>query len=291
MNVRFDFSEIINQVNDGLNSGIMDGMSEKIDFYKSAKTAADQYEKIYHCTNAEAFVSIIKNKEFWLSNLSEVNDSDETKKIDDSRFKDKIFVDCFTYEDNIHHEHWKEYGADGVLFSVKKKWFEKKNAEGIEAGRTQIYSSRELAFKKAKSDWEKGLTYIPRFYIVGFSFLKVFYDDSLVIKMKEANSYYAVTFSPIAGILKNVKGLCERNGKPKYIKDWSDEKEIRLRVIIISDTGEDKILPFKKIAVKLTDDCFDELEIRFSPFLSPGKKEKIKKEVEVLLPNSKLAFL
>lgn len=101
--------------------------SDNLSFAREAKSNAKQYELLYHCCSMEALLSIIKNKEFWLSNLTCVNDHEECEKVNVAEFKNSFFVACFTYEDNVPDDNWEEYSAydTGVLFSVKFDWFKR----------------------------------------------------------------------------------------------------------------------------------------------------------------------
>lgn len=88
--------------------------------------AAKSYEWLYHCTNSKAFLSILKNREFWFSNLNNVNDKDEVARIDDKAYEKAFYIGSFTYNNNIPDEHWKEYANEnGVLIGVKKHWFKR----------------------------------------------------------------------------------------------------------------------------------------------------------------------
>ena len=67
------------------------------DILNSSKQEAKEYNKLFHCTSAEALLSIIKYREFWLNSLKWVNDKDEKKRIDVPKFENSYYVACFTY--------------------------------------------------------------------------------------------------------------------------------------------------------------------------------------------------
>ena len=48
-----------------------------LEFVRKSKDEAKKYEWLYHCTSVEALISVIENREMWLSNLKVVNDKEE----------------------------------------------------------------------------------------------------------------------------------------------------------------------------------------------------------------------
>ena len=92
---------------------------------------------------------------------------------------------------------------------------------------------------------------------------------------------------------KKTSGLCERFGRDPYPKDWSSEKEIRLKIGIWQGAHVDKKLDFffPKIAVKLSPDAFDAFDIRFSPDFDDERKITYLEELCTLLPDSEINIL
>lgn len=107
-----------------------DNMAENLQFVRNSKELAKTHEWLYHCTTASALRSILKNREFWLSNLKCVNDEEEIARIDVPEYENKYYVCCFTYDPQIPDIHWKEYGSeeDGVLIGIKANCFLKKQS-------------------------------------------------------------------------------------------------------------------------------------------------------------------
>lgn len=272
--------KIQNEVDD--NDTINDTIQDEL--VKECEKSASKYDVLYHCTNIEAFMSIIENREFWLSSLNDVNDKKEIETIHDDDFKDKFFVSCFTYDRNIDKEHWKEYGENGILFSVKKKWFNNKLYGLYTDGKREvIYESHKTATHAMQL--QKPGEY---FFSVGYNkFLEILYDDDLYIEMKKLFMLGAVAvINPnVGGIIKKTEGVSKREIKNEYEKKWDKEKEVRLRVVINSCKGSDTKVPFKKVVIKLMDDAFDEMEIKFSPNVSSDKKNEVKKKIYKILPN------
>ncbi len=51
-------------------------------FADESKRLAEKHEWLFHCTSDVALLSIIQNREFWLSNLKLVNDKEEVGRVD-----------------------------------------------------------------------------------------------------------------------------------------------------------------------------------------------------------------
>lgn len=267
----------------------------------NSKEEAKKYKRIFHCTRSDVLKKIIETKEFWLRNIQEVNDEGEKKSIDVLDYRNSYYVACFTYENNVSEEHWKEYAdedlSDGVLFSVKREWFKKSavfmddNNVKAEEEDYRIYSNYEEAINKGLNN---NLDTTP-FYIMDIEFYKVIYDDNLKLKIGRPcvwtigdNKYAVELFLPeAAGIVKCKKGPCHRPRKETYEKSWEDEKEIRLKIGISQKPN----FYSSKIAVKLTENAFDEFEIRFSPKYDRDKKESYLRELKLLCPTSKITVL
>lgn len=278
------------------------------DVLNRSKQEAKQYSQLYHCTNADALISIIKNKEFWLNSLKWVNDKDEKDRIDVPKFENSYYVACFTHENQIPDEHWIEYGNSdkGVLFSVKKEWFLKDvvfmsgDNQKSEDDNFKIYPSSRIALDEKIKAQNNGKHFNP-FSIFDFDFYKIIYDDTLTCNIENegtidihGEAHAAIAQNPtIAGIIKKTMGHCERFGREPYIKDWTSEKEVRLKIGIWQGAYADEKLDFffPKIAVKLSPDAFDSFDIRFSPNFDDGMKENYLKELCSLLPDSEINVL
>lgn len=293
---------------------------DDLQFVKQSKENAARYEWLYHCTNADAFLCILKDREFYLTNLQCVNDQDEARRIDVDAYKHTYYVGCFTRENNISLDHWKEYSqtGNGVLFGVKQNWFsrsarfvvEPKNKEnccGRATANEKIYCDRATA-EGVRTKFIHERKIINPFYINSFDFYEMKYDDEL---KKDIAGLGAMelsgkmtqgrTFVPeVAGIIKKTRGSCEREGKKPYEKNWTSEKEVRLKVGVqqcdiscygnaIIDSTIWKNLYFPKIAVPFTDDAFDIIKIRFSDGFQD--KDAYIGEIKKYRPESKIEIL
>lgn len=280
--------------------------NDNLSFVREAKNNAKKFDWLYHCCRMESLLSIIKNKEFWLSNLKCVNDKEECKKIDVSEYINSFFVACFTYTDNVPLKHWEEYATydDGILFSVRQEWF-KKSATFMTTTNQKlednyIFTSQREAMETKIRQQQINNIIINPFYIFDFDFYQVIYNDSLIknisaesefkINSKIFNARSLVPY--VAGIIKNTKGLCYRWGSEPYEKDWTTEREVRLKVGIDKMLVNMNDLPiFPKIAVPLSETAFEEFKIRFGPNVLEEKRKSFIKELKAVLPTSKIEIL
>ncbi len=282
---------------------------DKLKIIRERKELAQEYTWIYHCTTASIIKNILRSREFWLSNLCLVNDKEEVGRIDVPMYEKEYYVGCFSYTSEIPEEHWKEYGhiEDGILLAVKPQWFLREavfiDAEGKKFNGEDfvIKENLEQACSCSIAAQRENCRINP-FYINAFNFYQIIYDDQLkkniagnVMAKIDGVDYPGRSHTPeIVGIIKSMRGTCQRDGKVAYEKDWSTEKEIRLKVHIQQwnqsyDEYEKPTMPrasFPKIAVPLSSEAFDEIKIKFSPLFRD--KENFINEIKQLMPNSKL---
>ncbi len=285
-------------------------LSEDRKLVQQSRKGAKQYKWLYQCTCIDKLKNIIGSREIWLTNLKDVNDKEEANRINIPDFENSYFVSCFTYEDNIDQQHWYEYGhgKNGILYGFKREWV-KKEAEFI-LDNGEIFSN-EKHFKIYRDSEETNKITLEEkkfnnrecypYYFFDFGFYKIIYDDELQKTMDCPCEWQIGTIKlddgifisqDLPGIIKKTKGECHRNGGQTYTKNWENEKEVRLKAGIQSDH---ELLPndihFQKLAVKLTDNAFDELIIRFSPDMPEEMRRNSLKDLEGLLPDSKIQIL
>lgn len=288
---------------------------DNLHFIQESKELAQSHEWLYHCTTAPALKSILMNKEFWLSNLQLVNDKEEAERIDVPEYEKTYYVCSFSYDSEIPDEHWEEYGnsKDGVLIAVKPKWF-LRNAifmcstnQKCTDGFSCIMKNYNQALEY-KIEQQKDRCRTNPFYINSFGFYQVIYDDKLKKDIHgeaemeiDGVKMPGRSLSPeVAGIIKSTHGMCQRNGKETYEKDWTTEKEVRLKVGIqqldISANGNEEhdemIMQravFPKIAVPISEDAFDEIKIKFSPEFE--NKDEFLNKLREIMPHSKFEII
>ena len=286
----------------------VDNAVENLHFIRKSKELAKTHDWLYHCTTSSALKSILRNREFWLSNLKCVNDDKEAERIDVPEYENKYYICCFTYDPQVLDQDWKEYGSesDGVLIGIRTNWF-LRNAIHMSDDNLKwkdefsyIAENRDEALKIKLSEQKKRILTNP-FYINSFDFYQIIYDDELVknisgIGYMNGNGAQGRTLTPeIVGIIKSTHGICRRPGKEPYEKDWTTEKEVRLKIGI----QQLEILPngykahdgmvmktdfFPKIAVPVSEWAFDTVKIGFAPKYQ--KRKRFLEEIQQLLPES-----
>jgi hypothetical protein len=291
-----------------------DGMVDNLNFISESKRLAKTHDWLYHCTTAGALKSILKNREFWLSNLKIVNDDEEAGRIDVPEYENKYYICCFTYDSQIPDAHWIEYGSesDGVLIGVKREWF-LRQATFLSGDAFKndddfiIMKNYEEALAVKRVEQQKNRKTNP-FYINAFDFFQVVYDDTLLKKIvgtssmrTDENKIYGRFFTPeVAGIIKSTHGISRRHGREPHEKDWTSEKEVRLKVGIqqldIFYNGNEQhdgmIMGsafFSKIKVPVSDKAFDIVKIGFSPKFVD--RDAYLKDLRKLLPDSVIEMI
>jgi len=84
------------------------------------------------------------------------------------------------------------------------------------------------------------------------------------------------TLVPYLGALvKDTNGICSRWDCKLYYKDWTSEKEARLKVGIDNVYYNMNNLPiiFPKISVSLNDEAFKEFRLQFGPTVSQEQRK------------------
>lgn len=274
-------------------------------FACESKRKAESHEWLYHCSNASGVLGILQSREIWLTNLKNVNDSEEAERIDASSYEKSYYVGCFTYNQEISEAHWAEYGNmnNGVLIGIKQNWIEKRPVFMTKA-RQKCGEETMRIFKNCKDaidykiDCEtKGKGQVDPYYIFDFGFYQVIYDDELkknilgkCILDFNGNLISGMSISQtVAGIIKSCKGWCKREGVPGYEKNWEDEKEVRLKIGVhrlSTDLGtyDPKIPYFRYLSIPFLDEAFDIIRIGFSPQFA-GRSTFLE-EIRKICPNS-----
>lgn len=279
----------------------------------ASKEKAKEYEWLYHCTNMDGLLGILKSKEFWLTNLKNVNDSEEAERIDVPSYEKSYYVCCFTYEPDIPVSHWEEYGTieNGVIIGVRPEWFSR-TPIFMTTAYQKCYDEPMKIFNNSKEalDYKiekelSGFRGIDPYHVFDFDFYKIIYDDDLkksilgdcTINLGEMTIPGKSISQDIPGIIKSRAGWCKRWNKEKYWKDWECEKEVRLKVGVhrlshneignnLSNTDEPY---FRQLVIPLNDDAFDEIKIAFSPNFKDTKA--LLDEIKLLYPNSTIELL
>lgn len=247
-----------------------------IEIYEEMKKMADENQKLYHCTTIEAFLSIVKNMEFWAFPLSVMNDEDEQYRLVKNEYDDKVFIISFSYKIFGNEDEWAEYSKDkkdnALIFSVKQGWFSEE-MYCVEDESKILINNTETNLARKRD-------------LVVNDFIGVYYDDIYEAEPKFSNEMFIFNKPRLAGFIKKKSGV---SSVSKCKKSWSEEFEIRKRIVINKYFGID----FKpeKIIVTLNSGAFTEFDIKFSPFCSENFITYTKHEIDKILPNSKISYL
>ena len=282
------------------------------EFAKESRQNAETHEWLYHCTNTAGLLGILSSREFWLTNLKNVNDAEEVDRIDAPSYEKSYYVCCFSYDPDIPLEHWKEYGAvdDGVVIGVKRNWFSRlpifmtTSHQKCTEENFRIFPNEYEALDVKIEKEMNGYSGIDPYHIFDFGFYQIVYDDDLKKNMLgectidwDGTSIAGRSITPsLPGIIKSREGWCKRPGEEKYRKVWETEKEVRLKAGIHrlsnSMSSESKTEPdiyFKQVAIPLLDEAFEIIRIAFSP--NYGNRDKLLAEIKKLYPNSVIEVL
>lgn len=282
-------------------------------FAAEAKAAAASYEWLYHCTNTDGLLGILRSREFWLTNLKNVNDCEEADRIDAPSYEKSYYVCCFSYDSNVPDEHWEEYGTmdNGVVIGVKRDWFLRKPVfmttthQKCPDGNMRIFTNSHEALEYKITQELNGTRGIDPYHIFDFDFYQVVYDDNLkksiigdcTINWGDTLIHGKSITQSIPGIIKSRSGWCERWGRARYLKNWETEKEVRLKAGIHRLSKNEgytnsNVLAepyFKQVAVPLTDEAFTIVKIAFSPNFKD--RHALLMEITSLYPDSVIEIM
>ena len=241
--------------------------------YGEQKKKALSHRRLYHYTKLEAFLHILRESRFRLSQLSSINDPLEYRRL--SPFiKDKIFVACFNHIEKDTIPMWKMYadGPYGIRLSFKLSslaFFENPSNYQWEK------SEEEEENNNPSSNW------IPW----DASIIDVLYCEDL--DEFNINRNYLGDDGPPT-IEAVAEGIVKKD-------DWAYEKETRVRVAIKNKKPGIKGIkpegfkfytpPFRHVYCSIPKETLSEMEITFSPFMSDVIQETIIRETKHYVPN------
>lgn len=271
-------------------------------YIENSKNEALEYEWFYHCTKPDSLVSMIKSKEMWLSSLQKVNDMEELKRVDVPQYEHSIFVGCFTYDSRVDTSHWSEYAdlKDGVLFGLKRDWFNKnvtfltEKNEKINEEPFHIFNSLNESLTFQQNKIKENVIIFNPYYIADFNFYKVRYNNKQKSKIMGICNWGDIKGEEInlsaPGIIKDTSGECKGKDGKVYKKVWAIEKEIRLKVCITTiDKNRNENPPyFNRIAVSFNENAFKEIPIWFSPEMSEEAKRKNINKIHLALKEANI---
>lgn len=253
---------------------------EDEEIYSNMIKLAQKKDKLYHCTNFEAFLSIIENKEFWMYPLAKMNDRDEYRRVQNTSYEKNVFISSFSYKLIDDQFHWNEYSKSNedkaLVFSVNRNWFS-----------DEMYC---IENNKCRKIIVNGVGERPtnlgeiRECVVN-DFIAIYYDLNYNSEFEFQEGMYKFSKPRYCGFIKKSTGELRDSNS---IKNWEDEYEIRKRVVLNSYAGLE--FDADKIIIKLNNNSFMNFEIKFSPFVSEMDRELMKEKIVEKLPRSLINF-
>lgn len=265
------------------------GTLKRLEYVENQMKKAEQHEKLYHATKVESLISIIKNKELWLSNLNNVNDTQERKNIDFKEYRNSTYVACFSYSEELAPHHWEEYGgeADGVLIGIKNHEFWTSDIVFLNSQNGLVEGEDNIIFKNI----DDGILKAKAFFINSMKLVEIDYlpsgyskDRYHIAEIQEGGQYI---IPALTAIQKDATGWSIKGKK----RNWYLENEVRLVVVLQKKDTQNQLFYYPKIRVKLKDSFFKDVVIKFSPKMNQRKKYEYRKQLEDLLGKNNITFL
>lgn len=248
---------------------------------------------LYHYTNLESLILILKNKTIRLNPLSKLDDLDESTFENFQSAANYTFISSWTSEINESVSFWNMYTREmhGVRIKLPKNPF-KKYEYKCPVEFLHINSNFEfyLPYEKINGD----NYFILPFNGNMFSYPVKYTNDErkLYSKLIEETGENTMSFS-----LGNV-GLYKRMA-------WDFQKEWRYRISVIPghvqimrENGGYNLLkermrtnykiPIEYIDLEIIPECMEHMEILTGPKMTVGEKEILKIIVEKYLPSSQI---
>lgn len=250
----------------------------------SAKQSSENAKKrtvIYHHTNLEALIYILRDKCLKFNRMDNVNDIQENEFFKDDEIAKLVYLSCFLYGDesipmwNIYTSH-----NEGVRIGLKIK-------DGTMFNQVLFDKTRVIKTSSPKNTLpfafdNKSTDYSDKVWMVDITPKDVCYNADVA--------------SEPAFI--NCGGIYDMNNMA-LVKDeaWSYEKETRFAAILRTTKGniEDEstwvdIPDYKFLLVPITFDGISEMEITFSPWMSDAIKDVVKLVADKYVPNVNISF-
>lgn len=244
--------------------------SKDLKLYLSAPARIKKDVYLFHYTTLSSAISIIKSNYLILFNPKTMNDGLEFENYSEKDVKN-IFFASFMLEQKESIAMWAMYSTpwdDGVKISINgkafKKWLKKTkyiyqaNSKTKKVSDTPIFTVDKENIKLSN-------------YVIAY----VNDDDS----KNEIVTCGGAKNNIIKGILKNRNLL-------GYVKNsaWEYEKEYRVRIDVKNDHK------FDAVALKMTPELIENIEIVAGPRFKGSLEERIKKEIDIQIKTDKSLF-
>lgn len=230
-------------------------LSHSTDRLDNTKNNSTQY--VYHYTKLCNVVSIINNRRWWLKSPKTMNDGLEFQHISESKQNKTVFFASFVYNLSESIAMWSMYAQpweDGVYIRIPVKQFK------------EWKNNTEIIYTVHRTETKESLIPVENLSIVRVAYTNA---DSVQSESKEILRCGKAENTN----LKNTPDLPDLMG---YIKDmaWEYEQEVRMLAAV------DKSIECDGLAIEVTDDLIDSMEIVAGPRFSGDLYERIRREVD-----------
>ena len=225
-------------------------------------------EKIFHYTNLDALISILKNRTLKFNRIDNVNDQSEKLFINDQEVINQVFVCCFSYRVSEYIPHWYMYSKD--VYGIRLAIYKKKGL--LTTDGLLDYSQPIAAYKNGtKLDELSTANYDSNFaptndeWFVDFKSIDVIYDskfaeDNPIIR-EFADGRHVIDLSTL-GTVKD--------------EAWKFEDETRMiaHLRYLNDTVNSVDYDYLLAPIKYNN--IDKIEIVCGPWMTGTLKETVK---------------
>ncbi|MDP4093311.1 MAG: hypothetical protein Q8920_08120 [Bacillota bacterium] len=233
----------------------------------NAMKSADNRDRLFHYTNFDALVSILKNKNLKFNRIDKVNDMSEKLYLNDPEIISKVFVCCFTNRISEYIPHWYMYSKDvyGIRIEIKK-------SPEVPLAECLFDESRPVeAYRNGEA--------VETYGILNKDHSKIIVNKDWSIDLKATDVIYGEKYKKENPIILNINNEKKVDLLPVgVIKDiaWDFEKETR--IIAFPRTLNDDVLfsecDFLLVPVKWNK--IESITITCGPWMTQSLKETVK---------------
>ncbi len=240
--------------------------------YLSASKRFENTSQVFHYTSLSSILNIIKSGYWIVKSPEKMNDKFEYQNWEQKCWHNIFFI-SFMMEQKENIGMWSLYAQpweSGVKVAIDKiafnKWIRKTK---------EVYDANPDTYEVYdKTVFCVGKDVTIKSHTIAYS------DFEAYTKSHNETLHFGKTSN---NIIKNATGVPLLAG---YIKNdaWDYEKEIRLRFVV------NKNINCKAVAIKITDELLDSIEIVKGPRFQGNIEEVIKAELKKEIPSDKSLF-
>ncbi len=220
-------------------------------------------ERIFHYTNLDALLSILRNKYLKFNRIDNVNDQTEKLFINDQEIINQVFLSCFTHRKSEYIPHWFMYSKDvyGVRLAIYKKM------DCLTADCLIDYDKPVLAFKNGeKIDELSAIDNSTMFHSsIDFKSIDVIYDEKFAkdnpIIQKRNDGGYIIDLTTLGTVKSDA---------------WKFEDETRMIAQLRFLDDDVTLNEYDYLLVPIHFGNVDKIEVTCGPWMTDTLKEVVK---------------